>query len=372
MSALFDNEHLITYAYSKKYPEFTKVYKYHGGKMVFNPSRTSQSHSSDQIIRDSHGKITEILDASHQSPEQNYDDSLRRTKTTMSDIVLSNHFDMFATFTFNCNSCKFSCSQKSCSITDPHEKCDTVKCDCPPELCSRLDPETCKQRMSKWLENQQRIHGKFNYLIVPEWHKNGGLHFHAMLKNYKGNITQAYRHKSRKTYIHNGQPVFNITSYRQGFTTIKLIPNDPVIQAKVSNYLKKYITKDMPVFHGRKRYWCSKFLLRPEIVKGDIISNNPYVDPSQVQMQFTNDRITILKAQIKNHLRNSPLLLMLRELQRKQDITEWQILRDSLTMQTSQLELLASTSSSVPQKLMDPKSTGTSYALNWTTMTISK
>lgn len=147
--------------------------------------------------------------------------SLRRTKTTLQDLTICNEFDLFATFTFNKN---------------------------------RQDIEKCKTKMSNWLHSQQKKYGKFQYLIVPEFHKDGkSLHFHALLKNYRGVLKDSGKIKQTRK-------IYNIKSYRSGFSTAVKIDD----HAKVSSYIRKYITKEMPQFENKQRYWCSVGLLRPQ------------------------------------------------------------------------------------------------------------
>jgi len=166
----------------------------------------------------------------------------------ISDIVLCNDFDMFATFTFKSD---------------------------------RSDVEKSKSKMSKWLENQQTKYGKFQYLIVPEFHKkHGAIHFHALLKNYKGQLSDSGK-------MQKGRKVYNIKSYKAGFSTVVKIDNID----KVSSYVKKYITKDMPMFHGRKRFWCSQKLRRP------IHTKNTTIDKS-FAVVYSTDTYTIYEKQI--------------------------------------------------------------------------
>jgi hypothetical protein len=150
-------------------------------------------------------------------------DSIRRTKTRISDITLSNDFDLFVTFTFD------------------------------PKRVDRTNVSLCKKKMHSWLKRQRERNGPFDYLIVPEFHKDGvAIHFHALIKNYTGKLKDS-------GIIQKKRKVYNITSYRLGHSTAVKIDNIH----KVSTYIKKYITKDMPTFSNKKRYWCSKNLIRP-------------------------------------------------------------------------------------------------------------
>lgn len=166
------------------------------------------------------------------SNEDNFERSLRRTKKTIKDYVLCNNFELFCTFTF---------------------------------ARDRQNIEHSKQRMATWLKNQRAAYGRLPYLIVPEFHKDGeSLHFHALLGNYKGKLVQSYA-PSGKPIIQNKRPVFELPSYTHGFTNVKKIEPDASSRSKVAFYLQKYITKEMPVFANKNRYWASHGLSKPKV-----------------------------------------------------------------------------------------------------------
>jgi hypothetical protein len=159
--------------------------------------------------------------------------SLRRTKKQISDYVLCNRFELFATFTFAKN---------------------------------RQDIKEKRSQMSHWLKNQRKRNGKFQYLIVPEFHKDQkSLHFHALFYGYLGNIRKAINPKTHQPIFQSGQPIYTLPEYTLGFTNAKTIAGTPEDQAKIASYIKKYITKDMPTFPGKKRYWPSNNLKVPKI-----------------------------------------------------------------------------------------------------------
>lgn len=183
------------------------------------------------------------------NPDKSNLQSLLRTKTTIRDVILCNHFDLFTTFTFKNH---------------------------------RDNIDICKARMQEWLKSQQKIHGKFYYLIVPEFHKDGkSIHFHALLQGYKGKLTPAKNPKNNNLLYTPGKHlIFNLKGWRNGFSTASIIDyDDEDSTAKVASYVTKYITKDMPKFFGKKRYWVSQQLLRP--VKSYNVDEQPYItDPS--------------------------------------------------------------------------------------------
>lgn len=211
-----DQAHILVKNFAKFYPNGKiKVFQYEKEffkrKDGFEPAEEADPTTGEATPK------TEISDF------KNAERSLRRTKTLISDIVLCTEFDMFATFTF---------------------------------AKDRQDLKKCKAKMKDWLKSQRKIHGPFEYLIVPEFHKDKkSLHFHALLRGYKGYI----KYSGKKI---NNRKAYNITSYRKGFSTVIKIDN----VEKVASYIKKYITKEMPnTGKGQKRYWNSTGLLRPHI-----------------------------------------------------------------------------------------------------------
>lgn len=159
--------------------------------------------------------------------EDNLERSLRKTKTLISDYLLCNEFDLFATFTFS-----------------------------PKKTSDRFNPEVVKLQMANWLKNQRKRNGKFTYLIVPEFHKDGkALHFHALLNGYAGVLEDA-------GMTSKGRQLYNFKGYTLGWNSAVKIDN---IEA-VSSYVKKYITKDMPQFRGKRRFWATLGLNKPKVV----------------------------------------------------------------------------------------------------------
>lgn len=78
------------------------------------------------------------------------------------------------------------------------------------------------------------------------------MHFHGLFSGYKGSLKDSGHAK-------NGRIIHNIGSYRGGFTTAVKIDDIK----KVSSYVAKYMTKEMPKFRNKQRYWCSNDLKRP-------------------------------------------------------------------------------------------------------------
>jgi hypothetical protein len=254
------------FAYLKVYPELAKFIEYNEPYHQLGFADASlKSKQHDRTAR----KAKDVDEA--QLLQLN---SLRRSKTAISDIILSNTFDMWCTFTFN-------------------GKTDNIKKDLGIVTSTdRYDIDLCKKKMSKWLKNQREIHGSFDYLIVPEFHKDGALHFHAFVNEYKGKI------KNTGTRKH-GKEVYRIASYKLGISEMQYIGQTDIDYRKISSYIKKYITKDMPLFSGKKRYWCSTRLSRPEIIKNPSQERlEQYMFGIKKQLQH----LTISHGQYKIHM----------------------------------------------------------------------
>jgi len=198
--------------------------------------------------------VQPILDTSlsnidaHSSLER----SMRRSKLHIKDIIDCNDFDLFLTFSF---------------ATD------------------RYNLDKSRHRMTQWLKDQKKIHGQFGYIIIPEFHKDKkAIHFHALFNNYKGNLQPAINPKTNKPLLQKGKQVFNVTSWRNGFSNATYIVN----KAKTSNYVTKYVTKDLSQIKGKKRYWYSRDLKKPEV------TYNENIDERYFTEIYQHDNFTIL------------------------------------------------------------------------------
>lgn len=177
--------------------------------------------------------------------------SIRRTKQTIKDYVLSNQFDMFWTLTYSKN---------------------------------RESDIECIKRMQNWVKRKREKYGKFSYIIIPERHKNGCLHFHMLTKGYKGSIVDSGKKNKR------GQPVYNADSWSHGFSTVVKIKNSIEDTSKVASYVTKYITKQIDDVHfgkNARRYWSSKGLVKPKMI------NNVGVVTNHRDMVFEKDNLEI-------------------------------------------------------------------------------
>lgn len=127
----------------------------------------------------------------------------------------------------------------------------------PDKIESRYDFSLCMKKAHKWIDNcKQRKAKDLLYLLVPEQHKDGAWHIHGLLCNTTG-LTFA---DSGKRY--DGKIVYNLDDWKLGFSTATKVTDT----YKVSNYITKYITKDLcAITPGKQRYFVSKSIPKPKI-----------------------------------------------------------------------------------------------------------
>lgn len=168
------------------------------------------------------------------SEEDKLERSVRRSYISMKDIVLCNAFEMFATFTFK---------------------------------AGRDDPELCKEKMCGWLKRQRKIAKSFQYIIVSEFHHDGiSLHFHALIKGYKGKVVRSINPKTGKPLVKKKREVYDLQNYTLGHCEVYYIGETEEDKIKTGFYLLKYVKKETPIFKNKRRYWASLGLDKPIII----------------------------------------------------------------------------------------------------------
>ena len=179
---------------------------------------------------DTKSALTSALPEPNSSNESTEERSIRRSRRRVRDYIMCNRFELFATITF---------------------------------AVDRHNIEHSKQKLNTWLKNQRDRNGRFEYVLVHEYHKDGALHFHGVLSGYKGKLKRSRNAKTKRHIASNGKPVYELAEYKSGFTKVQYIGDTPEDHEKVGRYISKYITKDMVSLFGKKRYWISHGLRRP-------------------------------------------------------------------------------------------------------------
>lgn len=171
--------------------------------------------------------------------------SKRRARAAVYDIAMATDFELFATFTVS-----------------------------PEMVKDRFDDAEVFQHLYDWLDNCVRRRG-LCYVLVPEYHKKGGLHFHALIndalpKRDSGTVSLPGGGKPRRPrsaaqraswLAAGGHPVYNLSAWRLGFSTAIRLYGD---RAAAVGYVTKYITKSEKKIGGRW-YYSGGELRRPKV-----------------------------------------------------------------------------------------------------------
>ena len=251
-------------SYAKVYPDFVKIVKYNR-PIVF----------TNFLDRGSYAFLTN----EEKNEENDYlQKSINRTKTKISDYILCNNFTHFITFTFD---------PKNSKVKNEENRHDLIK-------MSKL--------LITWVNSEQinhfRRHGhRFGYLIVPERHKNNAWHFHAVFQGYKNEIEDFYSAKNKYLTVDEIRSKNKKPKNQRGFLPRYNLGRSEIApikdKTKMSNYIKKYITKDLINEKYKKRYWCSKNLKTPEIIE-NIVESSTKISKEYLLKEYDYHKIYII------------------------------------------------------------------------------
>lgn len=208
----------------------TRIKKYPNGKVHITV------FSKDVYTQDGYELLEDKPKEERDKKEYNLDDpradNLRRAKGKIFDIALSNEWRYMLTLTL-----------------------DKDKID-------RFDPKVVIKPFTKWLNNM--VHRKgLKYIIVPELHEDGAIHFHGLINDVldlvdSGTVKVPDYNKPIKleTAISRGydlsssdvRTVYNVKNYHLGFSTAVKIDNN--VEA-VSKYMTKYTCKNFQKIFGQ-------------------------------------------------------------------------------------------------------------------------
>lgn len=126
-----------------------------------------------------------------------------------------------------------------------------------PDCIDRYDYAECSKVMRQWLNNQKkRFAPDLKYIVVPEQHKDGAWHFHALLADV-GTMVFA-----DSGIVQKGRKVYNMSKWSYGFTTATQVAD----VGKTASYVSKYISKDLMDFLPHKqKYYVSQNIPEPQV-----------------------------------------------------------------------------------------------------------
>lgn len=222
------------------YLSFYRIWEYPSSAVPYKHVYIKRDR--DKIIDRAAGNTSAILDVlSEQEREGKLAESLSRSRRNIRDLVLCNRFEYFCTFTF-----------------------DAQKVD-------RYNYGECQKKLRKFFNNyKNRYAPDFLYLIIPEFHKDGAIHFHGLCSGFAdGELIRPdkvlKRIDNKLCMVPNTRGYLDWPRYRKTFGIFNC--------SKIRNYdacafyITKYITKDLADMEkGKRVYMCSTGLKRPELV----------------------------------------------------------------------------------------------------------
>lgn len=174
------------------------------------------------------------------------DDSIKRSRDKVFDIARLNQFEYFVTITFAGSEYEFE------------------------------NPEFVIKKVRNYLQNKvQRTKNTdkpFKYLLIPEKHKRGGIHCHALVSNIDlidsgTRLVYGYSKPVKldtvaKRNLKEKAVVYNIPSWKYGFSTAIKIDSSNAF----AFYITKYIVKGNKKIFGQY-YWSSRNCVRePQVI----------------------------------------------------------------------------------------------------------
>ncbi len=170
--------------------------------------------------------------------------SARRSRQSLYDICRCNDFEFFVTWTFD---------------SDKVERLNDIK---------------VKRKFTQFQNYLRKIFPNMYYVAVPEYHDNGGLHFHLLIGGVSMDELKAVparypknvgRHKKGDFIFKNGHQIFNVERWKLGYSTLSKVKNKDAVKHYICKYISKQHLDDR--FFGKRRYYVSKNIKRPDIQK---------------------------------------------------------------------------------------------------------
>ncbi len=124
--------------------------------------------------------------------------------------------------------------------------------------------DTAKTALLKWCRLMRDKYKKFDYLIIPELHKSGAVHFHGLLGDVPADFAEAVSPKTGRPVIRRDRPVYNLIDWKYGFSDCEEIENPD----RAASYITKYVTSALLTdkeMYNKKRYFNSQGLIRPSV-----------------------------------------------------------------------------------------------------------
>lgn len=169
---------------------------------------------------------------------------MRRARANLRRLALANDFRWFVTLTLD------------------------------PAKIDREDAKIVAKKLGQWADNMVRRKG-LKYVLVPELHKKGGIHFHGFFNDV---VTTTFSGH----YDGAGHEIHNILDWPYGFTTAIELYGD---YGSAVGYVTKYIGKGDSKPMGRW-YYSGGALAQPGKVYADL-------DRGELLDEYTGEAVEI-------------------------------------------------------------------------------
>ena len=194
------------------------------------------SRSSESVVSESEQRQSEDEAAKQESQRKSYN----RAKNKLFDLLMSNtQIGYFVTLTFNSE------------FVDRYSYSDIVR------------------KLSQWLDNRVR-RCDLRYILVPEFHKDGAVHFHGFMNAEVLKIEKARSPKTGRLLSAKGKQIYNVNDFNLGFTTAVNIGDDINERIACAKYIYQYITKSHGEKVGGRYYLRGGNLLEPSFEYADV------------------------------------------------------------------------------------------------------
>lgn len=215
--------------------------------------------------------------------------AVRRARAQVRDIALCTPFRWFVTLTLD------------------------------PARVNRYDVREVTRHLNHWLDNQVRRKG-LAYVLVPERHKDGAIHFHGFFNDAleardSGTVSlpgqKAPRRprsaRQRAKWLEDGgKPVYNLPGWSWGFTTAIELYGE---YDRAVSYVCKYIGKELapspngdglePQKIGGRWYYSGGALGRPQVTYAELDFRQAEQEPGAYRFDLPQAGISFVQFQFQ-------------------------------------------------------------------------
>ena len=133
-----------------------------------------------------------------------------------------------------------------------------------PEKIDSFNFEIAKKAILKWCRLMRDRYKRFDYIIIPELHQSGAVHFHGLLGDVSANFVEATHPRTGKPLVRHDRQVYNLTDWEYGFSDCEQIESPE----RAASYITKYVTTALLTnkeMYNKKRYFNSQGLHKPDV-----------------------------------------------------------------------------------------------------------